>query len=371
VGPAMNLRIDVRRASHLIVVGDVRVPQITPRFERQGPNGELTFDIQPVTAHRVSRDGNRLTIRFEADALDAAPIAGAQPEFVGSTRVDGASLVIELGPSAVTSRSDDGDPAHLTIDLLAASPGNVPGRPVSTQEPPPVVDLTPSGVVRTIVIDPGHGGEDTGVRGPGGTLEKDITLQIARRLKAAIESRVGLHVLLTRETDETVAVDRRTALANNSKADLLFSLHVNASMQPTLRGAEVLSLGLEDYKDRARGLGAGTPVPLAGGGTRVLVAVPWDLAQIPYAARSASLAAVLVRHLVAVKVNMYARATDQAPLRILVGANMPAVLVELGFLSNADDEHALGGNDVPSALVEALLATIVEVRNGLPAGGAR
>ena len=151
--------------------------------------------------------------------------------------------------------------------------------------------------MRTVVIDPGHGGDDAGAKGPNGTLEKDVTLQLARRLKAAIESRVGLRVLLTRDADENVPVDRRTALANNNKADVLFSLHANASVRPALHGAQVLSLSLDDYKSRARELIPGTPVPVAGGGTRLVGAVPWDLAQIPHAGQSASLAAIVERHL--------------------------------------------------------------------------
>jgi N-acetylmuramoyl-L-alanine amidase len=98
-----------------------------------------------------------------------------------------------------------------------------------------------------------------------------------------------------------------------------------------------------------------------------------DLAQIPHAAQSAALAGIILRHLAEHNVTLYGRSNDQAPLRVLVGANMPAVLVEMGFLSNADDERALTSGDVAGAIVEALVASIVEARNGLPApsGGGR
>jgi N-acetylmuramoyl-L-alanine amidase len=365
IGPATGQRIDVRRATRLVVVGDVRVPQVATRFERQGANGRLTLDLQPPVAVHVTRDGQRLVIRFEAEAIDAGQVAGAQPDFVGAAHVDGGTLAIDLGPSATNFRADDSDPAHVTIDLTAAaSAAAAPRGGAASQEPPAPIDLTPSTGMRTIVIDPGHGGEDAGVKGAGGAVEKDLTLQIARRAKAAIESRLGLRVLLTREGDETLSVDRRTALANNNKADLLVSLHVNASLRPAMRGAQVLSLSLDDYKDRARGLGAGVPVPVVGGGTRIIEAVPWDLAQIPFAARSAALASIVARHLSEQKVPLYPRATDQAPLRVLVGANMPAVLVELGFLTNTDDEHALTGAEVPNAIVEAIVSTVLEVRSG-------
>ena len=385
LGPALNQRIEVRRGSRLVIVGDLRVPQIATRFERQGPNGRLTVDVQPPAVHKTTRDGNRLVIRFEADALDPVLGGAAPADFTGPGRVDGTALTFDLGPAAATVRPDDSDPSRVVVDLLttptpaqtpsppaAAGPAPAPGRgapppPVPPAPPPPVADLAPTGAMRTIAIDPGHGGEDAGVRGAAGAVEKDLTLQFARRLKTAIESRIGLRVLLTREGDEVVPIERRTELANNNKADLLISLHANASFQPASRGAQVLSLSLEDYRSRARGLPVSLPVPLVGGGTRIVDAMPWDFAQIPHAAQSAALAEIVVRHLTAHGVLMYSRPNDQAPLGVLVGANMPAVLVELGFLSNAEDERALLGGENGAAIVEALVDSVTDVRGGMPA----
>jgi len=374
LAPAMNQRIDVRRASHLIVLGDVRVPQLAPRFEHQGPNGRLTLDVTPPAAHRSTRDGNRLLIRFEAEALDLLPTTGSAPEFVTGLHADGPALTVDLGPAASSARADDSDPAHVIVDFAtnapAPPPAPAPGRgPAAPSEVPPIADIATGSGVRIVAIDPGHGGDDVGARGAKGAVEKDLTLQVARRLKAAIESRIGLRVLLTREGDEAVPIDRRTALANNNKADLLISLHANASLQPASRGAQVLSLSLDDYKDRVRGLPVSLPVPLVGGGTRVIDAMPWDLAQIPHAPQSAALAGIIVRHLGERNVALYARSNDQGPLRVLVGANMPAVLVEMGFLTNAEDERALTGGDVAGAIVEALVASVGEARAGLAAAG--
>lgn len=376
LGPAIGQRLEVRRASRLILLGDLRAPQLTPRIDRQLPNARLIVDVQPPAVHRTTRDGNRLVIRFEADLLDLAPLAAAAPEFAGGAHVEGPSLVFDLGPATSNIRPDDSDPARVVVDLLAggAPPPGAPGAPSAPPAPgrgaaatPAPADIVSSGELRTIVIDPGHGGDDAGAKGPGGTTEKDLMLQVARRLKAAIESRVGLRVLLTRENDEGVPIDRRTALANNNKADLLISLHANASLSPSLRGAQVVSLNLDDYKDRARGLPASLPVPVVGGGTRFINAMPWDLAQIPHAAQSASLAAIILKHLTERQVPLYLRPSDQAPMRVLVGANMPAVLIELGFLSNADDERALQSGAVTTAAIEALVAAISEVRAGIPA----
>src|SRR5690606_34862846 len=129
-----------------------------------------------------------------------------------------------------------------------------------------------------------HGGAEDGAHGPAGTKEKDFTLQMARRVKTAIENRIGLRVLLTRDSDEAVPQDRRTSLANNNKADLLISLHANASVRAETRGAQVLSLALTDYQGRP-GVDSGRdlPVPLVSGGSRTIDIVPWDLAQLPFA----------------------------------------------------------------------------------------
>jgi N-acetylmuramoyl-L-alanine amidase len=110
------------------------------------------------------------------------------------------------------------------------------------------VDFAGTGSLRTVVIDPGHGGDDAGVKGAKGTVEKDYVLQLARRLKGTIEGRLGLRVLLTRDADENVPVDRRIALANNNKADLFVSLHANASVRASLQGAQVISLRAQDYQ---------------------------------------------------------------------------------------------------------------------------
>jgi len=218
------------------------------------------------------------------------------------------------------------------------------------------------------VIDPGHGGADAGAKGPSGATEKDIALDVARRLKGAIESRLGLRVLLTRDADRDVSIDERSALANNNKADLFVSLHVNASARGGLRGVQVLSLDAADYPDLRVDLKK-FAVPVVGGGTRPVAAVPWTMAQVPFAARSAAFGVVLAGHLNERRVPLHPKATDLAPMRVLASVNMPAVLVELGFLSNPEDEAALGSGTLGAAVIEAILASISEARRGVPEAG--
>lgn len=371
IGPSLNVKIDVRRATRTIVVGDVRVPQVQVRLERQQTNASIGVDVQPPTPHRVTRDSARITIRFDADSLDVAPIAGALPDFVAGVRVEGAAILIDLGPSAANVRAnDDRDPSRFSIDLFSPGAAVTPAPPPSQAGPPPeapVIDRAPAGTVRTVVIDPGHGGGDEGVRGPGGTREKDLALAFSRRLKSSIENRIGLHVVLTRDADEDISLDRRTAIANNNKADLLFSIHANASVRPAAHGAQVLSLNLDDYKNITAGRrGKSEPVPVIGGGTRLIEAVPWDFAQLSHARASAALGAIVVRRFTSENVPVFSRPLDNAPLRVLASTYTPAVLIELGFLTNADDEKALNGDALQNSIANALVGAISDVRGGIP-----
>jgi N-acetylmuramoyl-L-alanine amidase len=234
---------------------------------------------------------------------------------------------------------------------------------------PPVFEMS-TGTVRTVVIDPGHGGDDHGAVGASGTKEKDVTLQMAQRLKGAIESRMGMRVLLTRDGDQTVSLDRRSALANNNKADLFISLHAGASLQKNLSGAQVMSLELEHYTARApAGQQAGEPVPIVGGGTRLIAPVPWDLAQIPFAEDSAFVGRHLLARLTERRVPLYSASVDALPLRVLAGVNMPAILLETGFLTNEHDERALKGERA-HVIVDAIVDTIAAVRRGVRASAA-
>ncbi|MEO8481169.1 MAG: N-acetylmuramoyl-L-alanine amidase [Acidobacteriota bacterium] len=393
VGPAQNMRIDVRKATHTILAGDVRLPQVSARFERQGPNGRLTFEIQPATPHRMARNGNRLTLRFEAVALEWNPPAAMAAEFVSGIRVDGTSVLIDLGPATAGYRADDTDTTHLQIDFLAPAPvapppppqqpaavpaaplapqPPMPGRGQSLELPPPprpAIDTT-SGL-RTVVIDPGHGGDDAGAKGARGTTEKDYVLQFARKLKTAIESRIGLRVLLTRDADENIAPDRRAALANNNKADLFISLHANASVRPAVNGMQVLSLKLDDYAAQMDpAAAADVPVSVLGGGTRAIDVLPWDTAQVGFTDDSSSIATILRQHLAEAKIPLFNPTASHMPLRPLVGVSMPAVLVELGFLTNTADEQALIASDRPQQVIDAILATIGDIRRGVPADAA-
>lgn len=384
LGPAIGQPIVIRRASKIILVGGVRVPEIGGRVERTADGARVVITMQPPTPYRVSRDGNRLLVRFDATAIDAAPLTGFIPEFAKAAHPDGLNLVIDLGAQAAVHRvEDDRAASTLTIDLFpsppppprptvvpAPAPPSLPppGASPQTGAPVPISPGAPA-VLRTIIIDAGHGGQDTGTVGAGGAKEKDVTLQMARRLKAAIEGRLGLRVLLTRESDDDVTLDRRTELANNNKADLFLSLHVNWSSRPGAHGAQIYTLSVDGYHDEMAAADAQKrAIPTVGGGTRVIEPVPWDLAQLPFADDSTAFGATLVRLFKDKNVPLFVKPAVQAPMRVLMGANMPAVLIELAFMSNTGDEALLGNAEWQAGIVDGILAALAELRRGGPGG---
>jgi N-acetylmuramoyl-L-alanine amidase len=373
-----DVRLDLRKASHLLIVGDLRVPRITTRYEPLGSAARLTIDATPRATSSVVQETDRITIKFDADALDAVDPQippPAAPAIVQAIRVlDPVTVSVELGPrfSAFRASTQQVEQTmRLVIDFVssqASDAATAPGAPSPTPELPPAF-TQPTSAIRTVAIDAGHGGEDEGAKGAGGAKEKDLALAVARRLKGAIEGRLGIRVLLTRDGDHNIAMDDRTALANNNKADLFISLHMNASLR---RGASGVTIYTATFP---RDAGAQVPsaperLPTFGGGLRDIELVPWDLAQIRHIDQSASFAGILVEQL-RERVPLASRPVERAPLRVLESANMPAVLVEMGFLTNPDQEKKLAGNEFQAAFVQAVYDSVLKFRDSLGAGGTR
>jgi N-acetylmuramoyl-L-alanine amidase len=396
-------RLDVRPATHLIVLGDVRVPRVQVRLETQPRIARVHFDVTPSTPHTVVAEPGRLVVRFEATALDLELAAAGSPDLVLALRAlpNMPAVAIDEGPRYGTFRVVEGPdaPTHrTTIEILAVEtpvPGQpaptTPGQPGQTApgqpgtfQPAPGQPATPGAPgaapapvlgpeapsIHTVVIDPGHGGDvdvegvrGPGARGPAGTFEKHITLTIARLLKSALEARLGVRALLTREDDRTVNLDERAAFANNNKADLFISLHLNASVSQKPSGAEVFFLSLDGYSPEARRVAQmeGAVLPSATGGDRTIEIMLWEMAQLQHLEQSAVVAG-LVEQTLRSRVKMSPRAIQQAPFRVLVGANMPAVLVELGFISNPEEEKLLGAHPYQLRLVDALVDAVGRYR---------
>ena len=381
IGRALSLVYDtpleLRKASRLVILGPLRVPRVVVHHDVVGTQARVTLDVVPNVPHQVLQEPSRLLIRFTADMLDLTLPTFQSQGFVTAihTGEPQTTLVIELGPKFGSVRSADApldpDGARMTLDLFpvqeqtsasgAGAPGEAPSASGASPrgEAPPVPPIAGAPTARTIVLDPGHGGDELGAKGSKGGLEKAIALAVAKRLKASLESRLGARVLLTRDDDKTVGLDERAALANNNKADLFLSLHANASLRRAASGAEVFYLSLDRADEEARRVAEseGVAMPVFGGGTREIDVILWEMAQARHIEESAGLARAVEVQL-RTSVPMSPRAIQQAPFRVLVGANMPAVLVEMGYLTNMTQEGQLSNPDFQARLVAALTEAI-------------
>ena len=373
LGPIYDQRIDLRRPSRLLIVGEVRVPRVTARIDAPGPPTRATIEIAPPVPVSSTVENGRVSLRIDADGLDVGLPANGSGLIEQIRPGDQAnSVVVVLAPSAGTARAavNTADPAVTRVAVEVGAPAAplqdvaAPPRPAapSSEGTPPVVARAG---VQTIVIDPGHGGEEVGARGPAGTEEKQLTLDVARRLRGLVETRLGLHVVLTREDDKAVPLDQRTATANNNKADLFISLHANAALSPRVAGAEVyhLRLGREEEQVRREAEAGALTLPVLGGGTRTIDVVRWDLAQARHVEASATFASLLGGALKE-RVPTGPRGVQQAPLRVLEGADMPAALVEMAYLTNPDQEKLAGSEDFKNSIAQALYDAIVRFRGG-------
>ncbi|MEP7116965.1 MAG: N-acetylmuramoyl-L-alanine amidase [Acidobacteriota bacterium] len=390
LGVVIDQRVEFRRAARLLVLGDLRVPRVVTRGEFAANAAQVTFEVSPATEATVTAASGQITVTFSADAIDAAiPTVPAQGLLQAIRGSDGApTITLATGPRFATYRTAtqavDAGTSRLVIDLMAtgaesltrgaaapaAAAGAVPPGSVAPLPAPgslvgglPFDPAAGEGGVRTVVLDPGHGGDANGTEGPGGTLEKAITLQVSRKVKALIESRLGLRVVMTREDDRTLDQDARAAIANNNRADLFVSIHANAAVRPTVKGAEVyyLSVDRADLESRRRVQDPAQALPQLGGGTRAIELILWETAQLRHLEQSAQLA-TLVEASLRARVEMSPRPVQQAPFRVLVGANMPAVLVELGYLSHPDEEKALTSGAYQDRIALALFDAISTFR---------
>ena len=378
VGPLLETRFDLRRATRLLVVGDLRVPRVVARVDQSPGSTSVTFDITPPAPSRVALETGRLIVTFEADALELSLPPVPPQEFLQALQPGETATTVRLttGPRFAVHRATTSQPdpsaSRLVIELLPATTETPAPTPPVTPAPPPLTPPTAGEVpppnpisegIRTVVIDAGHGGEETGAKGAGGLLEKDVTLAVARRLRTMIEGRLGLRVFLTRDDDRTMTLDERAAYANSQKADVFVSVHANASMRQAMKGAEVYSLApnAADAEARTQAEAASEMLAALGGGSRAIALIPWEVAQARYLEQSSAFAAIVEQALRA-RVPMSPRPIQQAPFRVLVGANMPAVLVEIGYLSSAEQEPALGAGAFQDQIAQSLFDAVAEFR---------
>jgi N-acetylmuramoyl-L-alanine amidase len=195
-----------------------------------------------------------------------------------------------------------------------------------------------------VVIDAGHGGDDHGAEGPAGLREKDLVLDLARRLAKKLRAQ-GLEVRFTRDADAFVALDARTEIANRAAADLFVSIHANASRAQSARGVETYFASPEASDEAAEELARAENAafgPMAGklADGDPLLSILGDLMAQEQLSDSQEFARLAQREL-AQGAAARSRGVKQAPFVVLMGVRMPAVLVEVGFITNPADEKVL------------------------------
>lgn len=219
------------------------------------------------------------------------------------------------------------------------------------------------GPIKKVAIDPGHGGIDRGKVSPSGIMEKDVNLDVAMMLADRLKKELGVEVVLTRTEDVLIPLDKRAEIANSAGADLFISLHCNGWFTPEPRGIETFFLAPARTEDEARLAKEENASMLLEnpsidkGELDEIEFILWDMVQNQYISESSELAEVVQRELCE-RVKLRNRGVKQAGLRVLKGLNMPAVLVEMGFLSNPDEEKLLVSETFREKVVEAIVDAV-------------
>lgn len=213
-----------------------------------------------------------------------------------------------------------------------------------------------------VIIDPGHGGKDEGATGKNGVLEKEIVLDVSRRLGRLLEAK-HLNVILTRNADRFVPLEVRTARANDARGDLFVSIHANAAASQRVRGIETFFVSLEasdaasrrvaDRENQAFGRGGPASPQLD-----PFLALLGDMISTDHLGESNVFAKLAQAELANVD-KISSRGVKQAPFVVLMGVQMPAALIEIGFLSNDRDAASLGTSAHRKQIAEALARAVV------------
>ncbi len=314
---------------------------------------ELTAERQP------QRPGPRAVERIEGPAPTAPETRGATLTASALPRV--ASEALPPPPPS--------QPKRTTMTKAAPPPAPSPNLPKNLPAPKPAQATSRGGqgLIRAlglkigrVVIDAGHGGHDTGMIGPTGLREKDVVLDVSLRLGKLIEDRLGAEVVYTREDDRFLDLRSRPQVANRAKADLFVSVHANAYASASVRGVETFYLNLTAdpwaLKVASRENAAATH------SVHELQDLLGKIAQKEKIEESREFAqrmqSAIYSGLSKETKGLRNRGVRQAPLLVLIGAKMPAILTEIGFLSNPTDEKLFKSGKYRDTVAEQLFSGI-------------
>ena len=326
----------------------------------------VVLETSAMVRHRVEvLTPKELRIRFtalsasrRAEEVRDGLIEDVQLE---PTEGDAVLRVTFVGASLEPKVSTLSDPPRLLFDFPRA-PEPSPRAPAAGAPGP----------LRTLVLDAGHGGHDPGAVGPGGLMEKDLVLDVTRRVATLVEAGLpGIKVLLSRKSDYFVPLRERTSFANRERADLFVSIHANAHREAASEGVETYFLSSEASDNASRQVAAAenSVVQLEkqaprGSRTDVVKAILWDLAQSGFQQESSRLAEV-VQDSMTQSLKIPNRGVKQAGFYVLGGAAMPAILVEIGFVTNPKEERKLKDSNYRDEIAHAIFAGIAGYKQDL------
>ena len=312
----------------------------------------VVVDLDRSVVGKLVSDGADGRIVVSLPRIDApADLRGAGQGLVRRWHVEraggSARLNLELSRDAQVHRRfllppGDGVKAYRYVIDLKAGPGAGPSlRPPAARAMTAVVTRAPARKgPRVVVIDAGHGGRDPGAIGSR-SHEKDITLAAAMALKARLEKSGRYRVVLTRTGDAYVPLDGRVRIARAADADLFISLHADSGPTADVRGASVYTLSEKGERRVASVLGKDDwLMPASLGADRTVSEILLDLTQRSTRNRSAIFAEMLLEH-ISDETDLLRRSHRDANLAILLAPDVPAVLLEMGFINNLEDERAL------------------------------
>src|SRR5215510_10723663 len=321
-----------------IYAGDVDSPELEMNAQTLGPITRLTLRCSVPLNVDLKRDNQRAILAIDRPALD--PVRQRLDHRARMVRSiifddsDGdAKIVLDITREVTDMRLTGADNNRIFfLDLLEKKEPVTEAAPPLDVTPPPAAkpDVTPAErKVRVVVIDPGHGGMDTGAKSAS-MVEKDFTLAFARKLRTALQARLGTTVLLTRDSDVALDNEARSAVANNNQANLFVSLHAGYSANKLDHGSSVFVM--------KENFGQAFTTSAAGGRDQLFL--PWYLGYRRHHQGSVSAANVLQEELSkAIPESKFAVRT--APLAVLSSATMPSVLLEIGNFNNPANTQTL------------------------------
>lgn len=344
---------------------------------------ELKSEVKPqiFALKPVGEYGHRLVLDlYPAGAADPDPLASllanpVLPGSPGSPRAPATASRTAQQPSALAmspSLSSPGSPA--TVESPAGAPAAAASTPPAAGPPVTEAKLVvktphaakPAAIDRliTIVIDPGHGGEDPGAKGRRGTYEKNVTLAIARRLKAAVDAEPGMRAMLTRDADFFIPLAGRVEKARRARADLFVSIHADAFIKPHARGSSVFALSERGATSTAaRWLAKReNDADLIGGVNldvkdRYLAQTLLDLSQTATIQDSMKLGRSVLNELGGIN-SLHKAHVEQAGFAVLKAPDIPSILIETAFISNPEEEKRLSDDAYQDRMAQAILKGI-------------